>query len=58
MNGIDKEKVRKILKNKSLDDARSGDILLLARNGMDLSSTLLSDDVDPSKDLSTEKMRV
>jgi hypothetical protein len=58
MNGIDKEKVRKILKNKSLDDARSGDVLLLARSGMDLSSTLLSDDVDPSKDLSTEKMRV
>lgn len=55
---VEKEKVQKILKNRTIDDARASDMLLLGRNGMNLSSSLLSDSIDPSKDIWSDKMYI
>ena len=56
--GVSKENIRDILGDKTLDDARASDILMLKRNGVNISSTLLSDSEDPSKDIGTNKMQV
>ena len=46
------------MKNNNFENARAGDMLLLGRNGMNLSSILLSDSIDPSRDIGAEKMEV